>query len=633
MMKGKMNTSITQVTTNKGNNSNFKKENCEKNAGSRKSGVNVLVLDSAHSWLICLGNFVILTLTASFSRLNHMTFLDIVQKFDVSITAASIGFTLQLVSLSIFSTLVTSLIVPATGERLSGLIASCISCLTIFGIGHSPNIAVYLLCMTVKGACIAVTNVPSIALISKYFDKRKSLATALACSGMAVGSMGAPPLVEIMLQNYGLQWTYILMAALELNAIWAAMLLRPTSRYNKVMTNEEYRQIKSVQAEETPENLAIELHPLNEPPADDSKNPNESARDEPEIPKNSHKYVDKDYDFQYVENINGTIFNFDKETQLDKDLKPQTFSTVFNESSKIPTMEDFIIPNLIQIDPNLNIQNATVEEHNLHNSTKKSFTESAKLNSEICEINGTFGLTDESVHGNTESSTKTPKAGSRVKAALCSLSMGIYHAFNLQLLKTWSMRCLLFYCASGIIIMYVPAYMPTIAIKNQMSPDQVSLLLIAAGAVDFVGRIAIGAFADMKILTACQIVAISQLILGTICQFAVYYNTFGTLMFLSVSSGLFTGSRTGLASIVCYEFMGAQNLLKSFGVQTMLGTLSMGLHHPLLSSILEATDSFAYPLHYVGAATYVSAIFILLQPIANRHDKRRAALKQEQQPT
>ncbi|KAH9503373.1 hypothetical protein Btru_072860, partial [Bulinus truncatus] len=39
-----------------------------------------------------------------------------------------------------------------------------------------------------------------IALISQYFEKRKSFATAVACSGLALGSMGAPPVIKLFIE-------------------------------------------------------------------------------------------------------------------------------------------------------------------------------------------------------------------------------------------------------------------------------------------------------------------------------------------------------------------------------------------------------------------------------------------------
>ncbi|KAH9488568.1 hypothetical protein Btru_061837 [Bulinus truncatus] len=607
--------------------------------------VNVLVPDSCHSWLICLANFVILAFLSSYSRVMYITFLDLVRKFDVSITTASIGFTLQLLSISLMSTLVTSLIVPATGERIACVVASCVGCLATFGIGLSPNIAVYLIMMTIKGACMGILSVPPIAMISKYFVKRKSLATAIACSGLAVGSMGAPPMAEAMLQTYGLYWTYLLTASLEMNNIWASILLRPTSRYKKILGQGASEKGNNPTQDES--NNLSELQPLTTYPAQPFCG-NQSASE------NNESWVGDNVDQcqstearinDAVKTISDTDGQSDKQTNtVTLDGSGETFTSfhvALVDQSSAKSGHDAVVT-----ENNAALHSLFIDE-NVHRRESgrdsRELPETTEINEQritSCDLLGIDPTNSTGCTSGQEESCSQKSIGRHsvtIKTVIWAFLRGFYRAFNLKLLRLWSMRCLLLYCTSGVVIMYVPVYLPIMAVKVGMTADQISLMLIASGGVDFIGRLALGAFSDMKLLTASQIVAITQILMGTVCHFSTYFTTFGTMMILAVSNGLFAGSRIGLATIICYEYMGPTNLLRSFGVQTTLATLSMGVHHPLLSrltpllgsgSILEATGSFAPPLHYVGTTAYISAIFLLLQPLAKRLDSHRPEMKE-----
>ncbi|XP_012942099.1 uncharacterized protein LOC106012764 [Aplysia californica] len=216
-------------------------------------------------------NFVIIFFAAGFGRAIAMLFLDFVEQFDSTVTTTSISFALQMVSISLASMLVTSLLVPVTGERVAITIGSLGNSLCTIFIGMSPNVGVFMMLMTAKGICLGVTFVPAISMISQYFVRRRSLATALANCGISVGNMAAPPLVRALVEAYGLRGTFIIFGALQLHTVAAALLMRPLSQYSAVVNpaSVEKRKESSVPLADAT-NTVEEVHDTMDPDTEQS---------------------------------------------------------------------------------------------------------------------------------------------------------------------------------------------------------------------------------------------------------------------------------------------------------------------------------------------------------------------------
>lgn len=77
------------------------------------------------------------------------------------------------------------------------------------------------------GLCYA----PAIAVVSQYFDKRRSLAVGLAMSGGGFGAFVVPPLVAFLIENFSFRGMLFIYGAVFSHMCVAAALLRPHSFY------------------------------------------------------------------------------------------------------------------------------------------------------------------------------------------------------------------------------------------------------------------------------------------------------------------------------------------------------------------------------------------------------------------
>ena len=72
-----------------------------------------------------------------------------------------------------------------------------------------------------------MTCLPAIVSVTLYFEKRRSLATGLSLCGLGIGTIIFPPLIEILVDEYGWRGAALIVAALVLNGCVFGALLRP----------------------------------------------------------------------------------------------------------------------------------------------------------------------------------------------------------------------------------------------------------------------------------------------------------------------------------------------------------------------------------------------------------------------
>ncbi|XP_041320622.1 monocarboxylate transporter 13-like, partial [Pyrgilauda ruficollis] len=68
---------------------------------------------------------------------------------------------------------------------------------------------------------------PALGAVSRWFPRRRALATGLTVSGAAVSGLALAPLVPLALDTYGWRGALLLLAAVSLHLVAAAALLRP----------------------------------------------------------------------------------------------------------------------------------------------------------------------------------------------------------------------------------------------------------------------------------------------------------------------------------------------------------------------------------------------------------------------
>ncbi|XP_021344490.1 monocarboxylate transporter 12-B-like, partial [Mizuhopecten yessoensis] len=68
-----------------------------------------------------------------------------------------------------------------------------------------------------------------LVIVGQYFEKRRSMATALALTGASVGHFAIPPILQILLDNYGLHGAFLIQGGFYLNIAFFGSLYRPAT--------------------------------------------------------------------------------------------------------------------------------------------------------------------------------------------------------------------------------------------------------------------------------------------------------------------------------------------------------------------------------------------------------------------
>jgi len=84
------------------------------------------------------------------------------------------------------------------------------------------------------GLGISLIYLPSIVIISVYFERRRALATGMAVCGTGVGTIVFAPLVEFLSELYGWRGTLLIEAALLLNCCVCAGFYQTPSAMSSI---------------------------------------------------------------------------------------------------------------------------------------------------------------------------------------------------------------------------------------------------------------------------------------------------------------------------------------------------------------------------------------------------------------
>ncbi|XP_033760670.1 monocarboxylate transporter 12-B-like [Pecten maximus] len=114
----------------------------------------------------------------------------------------------------------------------------------------------YIIC--VLGITVGFANAclfgNGLVIVGLYFEKRRSLATALALTGASVGHFAIPPILQILLDNYGLHGTFLFQGGFYLNVAFFGSLYRPIALVHKTRqtTETENEAMLTTKSDESP---------------------------------------------------------------------------------------------------------------------------------------------------------------------------------------------------------------------------------------------------------------------------------------------------------------------------------------------------------------------------------------------
>ncbi|GFY46276.1 monocarboxylate transporter 9 [Trichonephila inaurata madagascariensis] len=183
-------------------------------------------VDQGYAWMVAFSCFMINFIMAGLARAAGVLYVAVIELYGVSREAATTPFSIR------FSVRnMSGPVVGILGNRF-GIRATVLTGGILAGVGGilcvlSPNVFwITVFWGGVHGLGYGLCNIIHILLINQYFDKYKGAAMGFAFSGDCFGTFAFPVILEVLLENYGLNGTFLILGGIALNVIPAAMLLK-----------------------------------------------------------------------------------------------------------------------------------------------------------------------------------------------------------------------------------------------------------------------------------------------------------------------------------------------------------------------------------------------------------------------
>uniref|UniRef100_A0A8D0L171 Solute carrier family 16 member 12 n=1 Tax=Sphenodon punctatus TaxID=8508 RepID=A0A8D0L171_SPHPU len=122
------------------------------------------------------------------------------------------------------------------GIMLGGLLASAGLILSSFATSLEH---LYLSLGVLTGLGFALCYSPAIAMVGKYFNKRKALAYGIAMSGSGIGTFILAPVVQLLIEQFSWRGALLILGGFVLNLCVCGALMRPIAVHKDHRTPEQ----------------------------------------------------------------------------------------------------------------------------------------------------------------------------------------------------------------------------------------------------------------------------------------------------------------------------------------------------------------------------------------------------------
>ncbi|XP_055970933.1 monocarboxylate transporter 13 isoform X1 [Sorex fumeus] len=183
--------------------------------------------DGGWGWMVVLSAFFMSALVFGVLRSFGVFFVEFVAVFEEQAVRvswiASIGIAVQQFGSPVGSALSTKF-----GPRPVVMTGGILTALGMLLASFATSLThLYLSIGLLSGFGWALSFTPTIACLSRYFSRRRSLATGLALTGVGLSSFAFAPFFQWLLGHYAWRGALMLVSALSLHVVACGALLRP----------------------------------------------------------------------------------------------------------------------------------------------------------------------------------------------------------------------------------------------------------------------------------------------------------------------------------------------------------------------------------------------------------------------
>ncbi|XP_060071233.1 monocarboxylate transporter 12-B-like [Ylistrum balloti] len=179
------------------------------------------------------------------------------------------------------------------------------------------------------------------------------------------------------------------------------------------------------------------------------------------------------------------------------------------------------------------------------------------------------------------------------------------------------------YCFGNVAIMCAHIYIPTYARDIGIEDQSIAILVSITSVTDFVGRILAGFLADKPSISPHMVVIISQVVVGTVLQFTVYYTSFWRLVIFVAIFGSTAGMIAALFPPMMIEIVGMKRYRSAMAIFIICVCLFNGLALPILGYFRDITDTFHVTFHVMGASSFIAIGLLVIFHVITKKKERK----------
>ncbi|ESO98937.1 hypothetical protein LOTGIDRAFT_158895 [Lottia gigantea] len=211
---------------------------------------------------------------------------------------------------------------------------------------------------------------------------------------------------------------------------------------------------------------------------------------------------------------------------------------------------------------------------------------------------------------------------SRPKSTILKDIVSIFKSLDFSIWKRPLFILILLTSTFGVPIYLYIIYLPAILAEYNGDPADVPIFLMIIGSVDFVSRLALGYFADLKYVKLRTIMMLAISIAGINCHLMRFYTSYTSQFVCVTIFGIVCNIYGTFIAVYVTDLLGIESLPKAMSFLQIIHGAFLSAYHPIIGILKDTTGTYVSSYHFLGTSALLAAFFLLLQPVFQKIDQK-----------
>jgi len=561
--------------------------------------------DGGFGWVVVISSFMISLIVDGLCYSQGIFFDEFRSEFATDAATASWVASVLTGTYSMVGPLVSAM-VQCYGCRRVCFSGTIVAAAALATSTMSPDIVSFIFIYgLLTGIGFGMMYLPAIVMVGYYFERRRALATGIACCGSGMGTFMLAPLSTFLIRKFEWEGATYVLAGIMLSGVVFSLFYVPLG-------------VRIVQDVDLDEDKAIRVQPW------------EEISD-----------IDNEMPFQIVSlstgSKKGSQLHVHEKKQCVSRSKSNPVSTGFVAATptevcvnSLPTSYEQLKPNSVLIISPTNSHSKSGSRTSVKTNTTVNCSNSVKslrplqrkdifYSGDICSLEEYKAVGRISAYRKEisrppsrvvqkQKDGKSPKKKGEWAAAFSTV-------FDVKLLKSPTFLLYSMACSTCMLGFYVPfTYLPLHAVaQGSVLPEsnKLAFLISIIGISNVVSRIGVGFISDLPCVD-CVLINSAALMVGGVATVCVpYYRSYWLLALYAAVFGTSIAVLTMLRSIIVVELMGLDKLTTAFGFVTLFQGAVSFVGGPIAGAISDMTGAYTYSFYMAGGALFFGGVICL----------------------